>query len=65
MERIAHGTTRKAVLVYITEHPGCSLDEIAGAVGVTKTPVKYHVQTLISEGKLSFTPGRHRSLRAI
>jgi len=63
--RIPQGTTRQNVYQFIVDHPNSSLDEIAAGVGITKTPVKYHVNCLISEGKISNIPGKHRSLKVV
>lgn len=42
-----------------------TLDEIAEAVGLSKTAVRHHLATLQKEGKVTHTPGKYRSLRVL
>lgn len=40
-----------------------SLDEIATAVGLSRTAARYHLQNLVDQGILEVTPGTYRSIR--
>lgn len=62
---IKQGSTRKAVLEYISDHPGSSLMEISTGIGISRTPVAYHVRILAEQGAVVYTPGKHRSLKVV
>lgn len=62
---IKHGETRKAVLDFIADHPGSSLVEISRGIGISRTPVIYHVRILAEQGAIDYTPRKHRSLKAL
>lgn len=61
--RIAHGTTTECVLAFIATADRPTLQEIGDAFGVAKTVALYHVRKLAAAGKISYTPGQHRSIR--
>jgi hypothetical protein len=52
---------RAVLLDYVTEHPNASLQEIANAVGRSKSSVHGHVQALMGEGRLSKTDNGWRA----
>lgn len=42
-----------------------SIQQIADAVGIGKTGVRFHLDALREDGKVSWVPGIYRSLRAL
>jgi predicted transcriptional regulator len=61
-----NGITTEEVYVYLYNHPGCSLEEIAEAINLpSRANARYHILKLANEGRVEFTQRKHRNSRAI
>lgn len=52
-------TARQRIHQYIHEHPNASVNEIASAIGVTRSCVSPQVSNLLNDGLLSRTGSHH------
>jgi repressor LexA len=70
-ELIAQGVDRRKAILkfirsYIKRHGyGPSMEEIAEAVGLSKSAARHHLLILREEKKVDMTPGVYRSLRVL
>lgn len=60
---------RSAILTFVRQYAqkhgyGPSIQEVSERVGIGKTAVRHHLTVLQREGKVDWTPGHYRSLRA-
>jgi predicted ArsR family transcriptional regulator len=58
--------TTNAVHEYLIEHPGCTLQEISDALGLSgKANALYHIRKLATRGLVELPKNKHRMFKVI